>query len=229
MQVINVDVVAVIVARGGSKRIPNKNILPINGVSLLERKIDTLKQCPSISRVVVGSEDATILALAKARGAEVVKRPDYFCDEAQASANDMIGNMCGLISADVVVWAHCTNPLVSVDTYENAVNDFLKSEKEGYDSLLSVYELKEHLWDSNFQVLNYNPYAERHTLASELEPLYAQDGAIFIQRHKNMQENSYFFGKKPKHFVMPVDEVFDINFPVEFQIAEILLSKHDNA
>ncbi|MEZ8758281.1 acylneuraminate cytidylyltransferase family protein, partial [Vibrio splendidus] len=60
------DVVAVIVARGGSKRIPNKNILPINGSSLLERKIDILKQCPSISRVVVGSEDATILELAKA-------------------------------------------------------------------------------------------------------------------------------------------------------------------
>ena len=222
---INVDVVAVIVARGGSKRIPNKNILPINGVSLLERKIDTLKQCPSISRVVVGSEDVTILELAKARGAEVVKRPDYYCDEARASANDMIGNMCSLISADIVVWAHCTNPLVSVDTYESAVNAFFEAEQEGYDSLLSVYELKEHLWDSNFQVLNYNPYAERHTLASELEPLYAQDGAIFIQRHKNMLKNSYFFGAKPKHFIMPVEEVFDINFPVEFKIAEILLSR----
>ncbi|MDN4713047.1 NTP transferase domain-containing protein [Vibrio parahaemolyticus] len=125
------DVVAVIVARGGSKRIPNKNILPINGVSLLERKIDTLKQCPSISRVVVGSEDVTILELAKARGVEVVKRPDYYCDEARASANDMIGNMCSLISADVVVWAHCTNPLVSVDTYESAVNAFLRLNKKG--------------------------------------------------------------------------------------------------
>lgn len=222
------DVVAVIVARGGSKRIPNKNILPINGISLLERKIDTLKQCPSISRVVVGSEDERILELAKNRGAEVVKRPDYYCDESKASANDMIGNMCSLISADVVVWAHCTNPLVSVDTYENAIKSFFEAESEGYDSLLSVYELKEHLWDSNFEVLNYDPYAERHTLASELDPLYAQDGAIFIQRHENMLRNGYFFGSKPKHFVMPVEEVFDINFPVEFKIAEILLSTLEN-
>lgn len=92
--------------------------------------------------------------------------PDYYCDESVASANEMIGNMCSLIKTDVVVWAHCTNPLLSSNTYDRAVETYFQNLPE-YDSLLSVVELKEHLWKDGHP-FNYNPYAPKHTPAREL-------------------------------------------------------------
>lgn len=216
----DMEVTAVIVARGGSKRLPRKNLLKINGESLLGRKVRQLLAAERIDRVVVGSDDDEILQEAAAAGAEPVRRPDFFCDEAQASANQMIGNMCALIESDVIVWAHCTNALLSAGTYDRAVTAYAEARSAGYDSLLSVSVLREHLWDANKKPYNYDPYGDTHPLASTLPPLYAQDGGIFIQPHAQMAANSYFFGVKPWLFEVPHDELLDINTPHEFAVAK---------
>ena len=218
------DVCAIIVARGGSLRLKNKNMLDIGGYSMLAHKIIQLKRCDKIDRIIVGSDSEEILKEACFYGAETVKRPDYYCNESQCTANEMIYNMCSLIETDVVVWAHCTNPLLSPETYDRAVSVFLANEPM-YDSLLSVTVLKEHLWTSESKPLNYNPYARSHTLARDLTPIYMQDGGIFIQRHKNMLRNSYFFGAKPYLFIVPENEVMDINTPRDLLVARILLMK----
>ncbi|MCM2678684.1 cytidylyltransferase domain-containing protein [Echinimonas agarilytica] len=205
------EVSAVIVARANSQRVENKALQVLNKHTLLANKILQLKDCECIDRVIVGTDSDAIAAEAKEYGAEVVIRPDYYCDESVASANEMIGNMMELIETDVVVWAHCTNPFIHPDTYDAAVQKFLSCEDEGYDSLLSVIELKEHLWGPDKQVLNYNPYAERHTLSKDLPSYYMQDGGIFIQRHADMKANSYFFGQKPYLFEVPKDQFCDIN------------------
>ena len=206
----NNEVTAIIVARKGSKRIANKNLLLLNNQTLVARKICQLKQCKNIDRIVCGSDSDEILAEAYQAGAEAIRRPDFFCDESVASANDMIANMMDLVKSDIIVWAHCTNPLLSPTTYDNAVNTFMQN-LGTYDSLLSVVELKEHLWDTNKQPLNYNPYAPKHTPARNLPPYYQQDGGIFIQPYQQMKENHYFFGKKPYLFTIPNDEFCDIN------------------
>lgn len=221
------ETTAVIVARGGSKRLPRKNVLNINGENLVSRKVRQLLAASNIDRVVVGSEDDEILNIAKAAGAEPVRRPDYFCDESQATANQMIGNMCKLLETDVVVWAHCTNPLLSTKTYERAINAYFEAASAGYDSLLSVFELREHLWNSEFKPFNYNPYSSTHPLASSLAPFYAQDGGIFIQPHKQMLQNSYFFGGNPLLFKVPADEIMDVNTPFEFEVAKAYIERKE--
>jgi len=214
------EITAVIVARGGSKRLPRKNLLHINGESLLRRKVRQLLASSRIDRVVVGSEDDEILKEADASGAEAIRRPDFYCDESVATANQMIGNMCELIQTDIVVWSHCTNALLSTGTYDRAVTAYFEAVSAGYDSLLSVYPMREHLWDGAKKPFNYDPYGPTHPLASTLPPLYSQDGGIFIQSHKQMSENSYFFGAKPWLFEVPHEELFDINTPHEFAVAK---------
>ena len=213
------EVTAVIVGRKGSERIPNKVLQPFAGTTLLEHKIKQLQQCTSINRVVVGSDCKDILNVAKKSNAEAVKRPDYYCDERTASANEMIGNMCSLIETDIILWAHCTNPLITTSTYDKVVKTFIEREKEGYDSLLSVDIVQEHLWAEDRMPLNYNPWGDRHPLSKELPNLYKQNGAVFMQRHKNMLENSYFFGKHPYLYVTPIEESIDINTWHDYQIA----------
>lgn len=213
------EISAVIVARGGSVRVPRKNLIELNGESLIARKIKQLQSSKMINRVIFGSDSDELLAIADETGAECIKRPDYFCDENRASANDMIGNMLSFFSTDIVVWAHCTNPLITQDTYDSAINCFLRNYPK-FDSLCSVVELKEHLWSEKREPLNYNPWGIRHIPARDLPPLYMQDGGIFIQPYEEMKNNSYFFGKRPYLYVIPKEEFLDIN-----EYRDVLLAK----
>jgi len=216
------EITAVIVGRAGSKRIPSKVTKSFSNTTLIELKIEQLQACDMVDRVVVGSDGEYILDLAEKAGAETVVRPDYFCDETKASANEMIGNMCSLIETDIVVWAHCTNPLLTTSEYSKAIKIFLEKEKEGYDSLLSVDEVREHMWGEDKTPMNYNPYGERHPLAKELPAMYKQNGGIFIQRHKDMKNNSYFFGDKPYLHVTPPELSIDVNVMSDFLVAQYL-------
>lgn len=216
------EVSAVIVARGGSVRVPNKNLLEIKGEPLIARKIRQLQQVEDIDRVIVGSDSERILEVANKYGAEPILRPEIYCDERVSSANEMIANMCDLFTTDIVMWTHCTNPLIRPETYSKALQEFKNNEKLGFDSLVSVYEIREHLW-KNDKPLNYNPWGNVHPRASELEPLFGQDGGIFIQRYLNMKNNSYFFGSNPSLFEVPLDEVFDINTMLDFDRIKILI------
>jgi len=136
----------------------------------------------------------------------------------------MISNMMSLIKTDVVVWAHCTNPLISPSTYDLAVETFINHQSE-YDSLLSVVEFKEHLWNDLGKPLNYNPYSPKHTPARDLPPYYMQDGGIFIQLYAQMASNKYFFGKKPYLFKISRDEFLDINEYRDYLLAKAILEQ----
>ena len=215
------DVVAVIVARKGSVRIKNKSMLLLGSETLIARKIRQLRECKEVSRVVFGSNCDDMLAHAQACGAEVVRRDEYFCDETKATANEVIRDMCSRITADVIVWAHCTNPFISPATYDAVVCSFF-DHLDKYDSLLSVVALREHLWNGDKIPLNYNPYTESHVPARELSPLYMQDGGIFIQPHEQMKANAYFFGKRPQLFEIPDEEFLDINVERDYWFAQAI-------
>jgi CMP-N,N'-diacetyllegionaminic acid synthase len=219
------EITAVVVARAGSVRIKNKSMLRLQGETLIQRKIRQLRETKLVNRVVFGSNSQEMLDHAKDCGAEVIRRPDFYCDETKATANDMIFNMCEMIETDVVAWTHCTNPLISPSTYDKALESFLKN-IEVFDSLLSVIELKEHLWGQDKKPMNYDPYSGSHVLAKNLPPIYMQDGGIFVQRYKQMRANRYFFGKKPDLFVIPDDEFLDINTEKDFIFAKALLERN---
>lgn len=216
------EITAIIAARKGSVRIKNKSMLKLGDDALISNKIKQLKECKNINRIVFGSDSDEMLEHAKSYGEETVKRPEYFCDEKLASANDMIGNMLDLIKTDIVVWTHCTNPLLSSKTYDDAIQTYLINLNNGYDSLLSVVEFQEHLWNENKKPLNYNPYQKRHVPARELPKYYMQDGGIFIQPYSQMQNNSYFFGSKPYLYVIPYSEFLDINTERDYIVARCL-------
>jgi len=215
-----VEVTAIIVARKGSVRVKNKSMSLLGSETLIERKIRQLKNSKLVNRIVFGSNCDEMLSHAAIFGAEVIKREDYYCDESVCSANEMIGNMCDLIETDIVLWSHCTNPFIEGDLYDQAITQFLNSE---CDSLLSVVELREHLWAEG-KPFNYNPYSGRHVPAKELQPLYMQDGGIFIQKWRDMKENRYFFGKNPSLFIINQDSFFDINTEKDLLMARGLIS-----
>jgi CMP-N,N'-diacetyllegionaminic acid synthase len=68
-------IVALIPARGGSKRLPRKNVLPLRGFPLIAWSIAAAKNCPLIDEVVVSTDDAEIAEIATLAGAKILDRP----------------------------------------------------------------------------------------------------------------------------------------------------------
>ena len=213
------EVSALIPVRSGSRRIPNKNAQVVGEHSLLESCIVRLQHTDAVDRIIVGTDCSVLATIASEAGAEVVWRDDVCCDETVASANMMIADFVSKVDTDIVMWSHCTNPFVSSETYQNALATFVENLSTGYDSLLSVAEVKEHLWGPNEMPLNYNPYQERHPLVSELPVYYKQTGAFFIQLHETVKKNHYFFANRPFLFKTTELESVDINTPEDLELA----------
>ena len=88
--------IAIIPARGGSKRLPRKNILPLAGKPIIAYPIQTALDSGVFDKVIVSTEDAEIEAIAKQYGAEVISRPDELAtDEAHELELFQIGQQEG--------------------------------------------------------------------------------------------------------------------------------------
>lgn len=216
-------VTAIVVARHGSRRVPGKALRPFGRSTLIGHAVDRLRAVPSIDEVIVGSDSREILEEAERHGATGVKRDAHHCDEDNCPANEMIADMATRVDADVIVWAHPTNPLIRPQTYEEAVRTFLAAEAAGdADSLLSVTRIQRHAWIDDVP-LNFDPHAPRHQLAGELSPVHIQDGAIFIQRRSTMLANRYFYAERPVLFEVGAVEGTDIDTEEDLALAAHLL------
>lgn len=212
------DVTAVVVARAGSRRLPGKALLPFAGFTLVGHKVQQLKRCELVSRVVIGSDSDEILDEGVHYGAIPLRRLPELCDEVSRTANDMIADVVSRIEGDTVLWAHPTNPLVRSETYDAALRAYGLRVGTGIDSLASVYEVRRHAWWRNGP-FNHQPWLGRHKVGAELDPVLFQDGAIFIQPRERMMANRSFYGQRPYLFAMPPLESTDIDVRADYVTA----------
>ena len=226
-------ITALIPAKQKSERVPNKNIKFFNGYPLIENKVRQLLKSKIINRVVVGTNSNQIKKILNKYDIDIVDRESDYCgtldNRDTFTANDMIYDLSSKVKSDISIWVHCTNPLVDSEIYDQALKKFFENEKnKKFDSLASVDKLQGHFFNKKFQVINYNPYAKRHKLAPEIDSYFVLNGAFFIQRHKTMIKNRYFFGKKPYLFEVPINKSVDINYPEDFKLAKYYLSQNRN-
>lgn len=216
---------AVIIARSGSKRIPNKLYKKFKGKSLIEHKIIQLCKT-NVDEIIVGSDDEKLKKICqKYKKKKVIffKREKKFCDEVSTSPNQMITNMLGFFKTDIVLWAHITNPLTNHTHYNECLNIFKKYKKKGYDSLHSVTETKNFFWDIKGNPINHNPLEKTHTLVSSknIKPYFSANGAIFIRLHKDMIKDGRFWGGKRYMYKMNFVDGWDINTQWELDSCQL--------
>ena len=89
--------IAIIPARGGSKRIPKKNIKEFSGKPIIAWSIEAAKKCKMFDRIIVSTDDYEIAAIAKQYGADVpFMRPKHLADDytgTSAVVKDVIQNI----------------------------------------------------------------------------------------------------------------------------------------
>ena len=211
---------AFIMARSGSQRVKNKNMRPFAGSNLLEIKIRQMMRIKSLDGVVVNSNDDEMLNLAKSLGCETVKRDPYYCTD-EINPNELYVHLAETFPGDVLVISNTTSPLVTDETFERAIQQF-KDNGDAYDSLNTGHLVKDFLWLDG-KPLNYDE--DKKPRSQDLPDIINLNAAINICSKENLIKNRNYVGKKPYIFMIDELEGTDIDYPLDFEIAEFLYRK----
>jgi CMP-N-acetylneuraminic acid synthetase len=208
---------ALIAVRSGSVRVKNKNIRPFNESTLLELKIKQLQSVKEINDVLVNSNSDEMLSIAKNLGAKTVKRDDYYASNT-ISMSSVFEDMAKNMDCENILYANCTNPLVSMNSYSDAIRIFLNN-TPAYDSLVSCHDIKEFLYLDG-KALNYDPMNQPRS--QDLPNVIALNFAISIISKSDMIKNRNIIGINPYFYKLNEAESLDIDTPLDFFIAEKL-------
>lgn len=206
---------ALIPVRSGSQRVVNKNIRPFAGSTLLEVKIRQLQRIPELDGVVVNSNCDEMLDIARACGAEAVRRDEYFASST-VPINEVYEDIARHFDADVMVYANCTNPLISDASISGAIKAFGEMPAT-YDSLNTGHLIKEFLWLDG-KAVNYDP--AKMPKSQNLPDILALNFAVNIIRREDILRARSIVGLHP--YVYPIDQVeaTDIDNEIDFAFAE---------
>ncbi|GAB4184057.1 MAG: acylneuraminate cytidylyltransferase family protein [Thermoflexibacter sp.] len=205
--------------RHSSERVKGKNYRSFNGKPLFHYITETLLNCPSITQVVIDTDSPTIMDYAKANLSKVVvlERPVHLRD-GNIPMNDVLLNIVEQIESDFYLQTHSTNPLLSAETVQEAIDFFLKNYPI-YDSLFSVTRLQTRLWDGLARAVNHNPNILLRT--QDLPPIYEENSCLYIFTKQILKERHNRIGNRPYLFEIDRREAIDIDEEIDFLIAEL--------
>ena len=191
----NKKYLGVILARGGSKRLPGKNLKIFNGKPLIAYSISAALKCKYLDMIIVSSEDKKILEISKKYGAKTINRPEYLSSDKAKSSSALKHVLKNFPNFDYVVLLQPTSPLRNEKHIDKAINLL---EKKNADAIISVCKANSSSNLSNPLPKNLsmeNFFNKKRNI--EINNMYKLNGAIYICKVNAFQkENSLFLKKK---------------------------------
>jgi CMP-N,N'-diacetyllegionaminic acid synthase len=190
------NIFGVITARGGSKRLPGKNIKTLAGKPMIAWTIDAANESNVLSNVYVSTEDDEIAHVARQWGAEVVIRPKVLAKDTTLSIDVIVNviNELGLDNNDYIMLLQPTSPLRTRGDIRKCVAH-LKTTKS--DNIVSA------------------------TVGTE-----KPNGAIYLNKVSSLLSTRTFYPEgRTVWYVMPAERSVDIDTDQDFQLAEYLLKE----
>lgn len=221
------NIVAIILARGGSKGIPKKNMKKICGKPLVSWTIEHAIQTKEISSVWLSSDSEQILKIGENYKINLIKRPKSLSDDSSSSVSGWI-HAINLIekneNIDTVVALQPTSPLRESTDIKNGLKKFEKSQ---YDSMFSGAEIGDFfIWEEQKQSLkslNYN-YKNR-TRRQKIKPQYVENGSFYIFTPKIIKKFNNQLGGNIGVSLMEFWKSFEIDDKNDIEFCETLM-KH---
>jgi N-acylneuraminate cytidylyltransferase len=230
------EILALIPARGGSKGIPRKNLLPLNGKPLIAYSIEQAKASRLITRTIVSTDDPEIAAVARASGAEVpFLRPENLAGDRSTDLEVFQHALKTLqiiedYECECVVHLRPTGPVRRVERIDEAIAMFLDA--KDVDSLRSVttpdqtpYKMW-HIRDGLLEpVVRVPGERESYCLPRQaLPPAYWQNGYIDIVRPAMVLDRGLMCGDRILPFVMH-EPVYELDYPESIPLVEAALKR----
>lgn len=223
-------VVSIIPARGGSQRVPDKNLRLLGGKPLLSYTVEASLNARWVDRTYVSTDSARIAACAQLHGAQVVKRPTALAGPTASSELALLHGLTAIETremrrVDVLVMLQATSPLRPSERIDQAVKLLLT---EGCDSVVSVvadveyYFLGEVDYRGRLKV-GYDPKNRLRT--QDIPARYRENGAVYVMKRDLLVTEQCRMGGDMRALIMTAQESVDIDTMVDFARCEALL--HD--
>jgi len=214
-------VLAVVVARGGSKGVPGKNILPVGGKPLIQWTIDAALQSQYIDRLILSSDDPAIIETARAGGCEVpFQRDPELAKDDTPSADVLVDALQRVPGYGVVVLLQPTSPLRTSDDIDGAIELF---QGTGAPACVSVCSAGDHpYWvfriDEHHRMTRYVTAPEGLALRrQDLPPAWTLNGALYIARTEHFLRCKTFLSEATVAYAMPPERSLDIDTPADLE------------
>ena len=213
--------IAIIPARGGSKRLPDKNLLPLAGLPVLAHTVQHAVTAKSLSEVYVSTDDPKIATIAETYGATVVTRPAELCSDNGKQRERLAPRARQALAVGqekiqtIVVFLQCTSPVRAPDDIDRAIELFLGSQA---DSLLSVCVNHRFLWRSvngSGESINYEYTARPRE--QDRPPQYQENGSIYICRTSLLRRTANRLGGRIALYEMDYWSSFQLDDPEDLE------------
>ena len=219
--------VCLIPARGGSKRLPRKNIVDFHGRPIISYTIEAALECKIFEQVVVSTEDDEIANIAQYYGADIAKRKvslasdtsrivdvclDFLETEDQRGCKyDVLG--CLLATAPMRTAEHIRNAfdllckydsnfVMAVTTYSKSPLQALRQEKDG---------TLNPMWPEWINIRSQNR-----------PPVWVDNGSTYLARVNTFRAERTFYGKGLRGYIMPREYSIDIDEPLDLEVARFI-------
>lgn len=225
----NVNILAIIPARGGSKGIPRKNVLLLSGQPLISYAIQNAKSSRFQMDVAVSTDDQEITNVSNQFGAEVIRRNKKLASD-EVTLDPVIFDAVQQMESktgkayDYVITLQPTSPLLSADTLDSAIQKMLNDET--IDTLISAVNDPHLSWTTKEVkgVVTVLPNYEARLNRQYLPKNFVETGAFVITKRHFVRPDTRF-GKNISVYEVPASESTDIDTKQDWWVAEKQLSK----
>ena len=215
-------VVALLPMKGTSERVPNKNLKIFNGKPLYHIVMNTLLKSKFIDLIIVNTDSEFLKSDIEANfknKVKVVDRNHEVCGN-YVSMNKVLEQDISSINSEIYIQTHSTNPLLKVETIDNAIEKMITSLKtKENDSVFAVSRTQKRFYNKDSKPMNHDP---KMLVTQHLEPIFEENSCFYIFTQKSFLNNESRIGENPFMYEIDKIESTDIDEPEDFIIAEAL-------
>lgn len=223
-------ILALIPARGGSKRVPDKNIRPLGEKPLITWSINIAKDVPDICDILVSTDSLKIADIARNSGAIIPwLRPANLATDTASSVDVAVHALDWYESekgaVDGLLLLQPTSPFRSRETVVRGINLF---RQHSYRSVIGISPATCHpMWCFKVEGLTMKPFIANgglHLRSQELPPAYVVNGAFYLITPNNLRRDLSFYSENTTPLIMNnPEECVDIDTEWDWKIAEAVL------
>jgi CMP-N,N'-diacetyllegionaminic acid synthase len=208
-------------ARGGSKRIPKKNLVDVNGKPLLQYTIETCRKITN--EIYVSTEDKEIKEFAEFMNVNVIDRPERLATD-ESKTEDVVEHFLEEVDMngdDLFCVVQPTSPLLHFNSILFGVEQMEMSlDYSKYDSIISVCEDVNYYWDSNGKPVNFELGKRKRT--QEHQVWFKENGAFYITTKNNFLKKNILQNGNVGFVVMNEQESIDVDYQSDLEMVRRL-------
>ena len=225
-------VLAITLARGGSKRIIKKNIALIKNKPLLTYTIDEVVKSQFIDKYIIATDDNDIIKVCQDNNIEYFKRKKV--SDTQTTTEGLLEVINNTFKYDYIVEIMCTNPLKKVEDIDGVIS---KLDSTKSDSVVSVVRI----WDNhpsrakyikNDSLIGFDPNEDPDKPNQRRQdltpPAYIRNGSIYAMTYSQIVETKRRLGPITRPYIMSEKRTINIDEPRDLMLAKLIIEDENN-